>query len=393
MHGRGQSFVFSLIALTAALRLCLGSATAQAQPQQDAAPTCTIQVPVEQTAIVHPVHQGDLHLGNLRISIGSWHNRKNRFQGRPVVVTLDLGEAYPVRNIRLDCNPPNKWHTVEHAKLEASIDGQTWEPVTETKGPGPTKDVGAVPFELSAEVGKRFRFVRAVVMPQAFYVLTINHLDVVLDPEAEVRKGMRELARDRAFYEPDGPIDERWAEEGFWGEKWRNFDPSVPRVGGPGACVKAYFHNRTDGPLAIQGLTLNGVSVDEHLHVAADHHLRQVASLWIDPDEESEGFQVLVKAGEPVWYKAEPDPVPPNGVTEVTLRLRAQPDQPVSLDLVTDRGELAATATPARPHLDVLYLRPMLGRPERPPRPDPTRRRGTGGAGAGIPVEVAVDRG
>ena len=142
-----------------------------------AEPACTVHVPAEGPAVTRPLDLGSLRLGHVVVDrVGDWHNRKNRLREQPTTVTLDLGRALPVRRVRLDCNPPNKWHSLSRARIEASVTGEEWSTVAEEAGPGPTREVGAVPFELAADMSGAFRFVRAVVTPQSFYRLSIRTL-------------------------------------------------------------------------------------------------------------------------------------------------------------------------------------------------------------------------
>ena len=335
----------SMIMVLSAGRLCvIGDEGARA--------TCTIHVPVEEQSIVSAVNEGDLHLGRAHIVVGEWHNKENRFDGRPVVVTVDFGRVCAVDNVRL-AGRLRPWHAIGRAEIALAVEQDNYEVPATGDGPEPSR-TQHTRFELDVGCNRRpARYVRVTVFPKAFWRLNPGTLEIELAPGREVTEGVERLADDLAFYEPDGPIEERWADEGVWAEQWRNFSPGVPRVGGPGAYVKAYFHNRTRSPLEVRGLKLNGVLIDEHMHVAEDG---RGASLWINPDQESTDFQTLIAAGDPVWYKTEPERVPSGGIAEMTLRLRTQPADPLTLTLVTGAGELAVTTRPARPALDVLYV-------------------------------------
>ena len=96
--------------------------------------------------------------------------------------------------------------------------------------------------------GRVARFVWVTVFPRGLEHLSLDTLEVLVRQPA-VAAGVKALAGDLAFYEPDGPFPEGW--KVHWSqEEWRDFVPAVPSIGGPGAYVKAYFHNPRQTPVA-----------------------------------------------------------------------------------------------------------------------------------------------
>ena len=90
--------------------------------------------------------------------------------------------------------------------------------------------------------GQLARFIRVRVFPGNYWEFSHRQ---ARNPAAVTP--IRRLADDLAFYEPDGPFPEDW--QIHWSqEKWRDFLPGIPKIGGPGAYIKAYFHNRSKKP-------------------------------------------------------------------------------------------------------------------------------------------------
>ncbi|MDA1096587.1 MAG: hypothetical protein O3B84_04965, partial [Chloroflexi bacterium] len=160
-----------------------------------ARPSCTIDVPVVEQQIVRRVNEGDLHLGGMRIPVGDWHNKKNRFNARPVVVTVDLGRVYPVAQVRL-LSKLRPWHAIGTAELAVAVDPEEYEVLAVGDGPEPSRTEHSR-FALEADCDRlSARYVRATVFPKAFWRLDPGALEIELAPSAEVTAGIERLAGD-----------------------------------------------------------------------------------------------------------------------------------------------------------------------------------------------------
>ena len=87
------------------------------------------------------------------------------------------------------------------------------------------------------------------------------------------------------------------------------------------------------GPFCLLHRCRNGVLINGHMHVAEEG---RGVSLWINPDRESADFRALIEAGDPVWYRIEPERVAPGGIAEVTLQ-NGWSSTPVRIDALCSR--------------------------------------------------------
>jgi hypothetical protein len=101
-----------------------------------------------------------------------------------------------------------------------------------------------------------------------------------------------------------------------------------------GAYVHVFLKNNGGSSVTMNDVTLAGYSLKTVLK--RDPNLNDSASIyyyWDDPP------QAIFNAGEPVWYRLDPNPIPPGGVARATVRLRLVPvTQPVNLSIVTSAG-------------------------------------------------------
>jgi hypothetical protein len=92
-----------------------------------------------------------------------------------------------------------------------------------------------------------------------------------------------------------------------------------------GGYLHVYVRNTGTQPLIIGDVQLEGISLAEALRLSKDEkagiHPANVRIAKIPKEQ----IDRLVQLGEPVWWKADPDTVPPGGFADVTVRLRRNP--------------------------------------------------------------------
>ena len=81
-----------------------------------------------------------------------------------------------------------------------------------------------------------------------------------------------------------------------------------------------FLKNTGASSVTISDVTWAGYSLNTILK--RDANLHDTASIyykWDDPPQD------MFDAGEPVWYRADPNPIPAGGVARVVVRLRSVP--------------------------------------------------------------------
>ncbi len=130
-----------------------------------------------------------------------------------------------------------------------------------------------------------------------------------------------------------------------------------------GGYVFLYLQNTADSPVAITDLAVDGVKLSEGLAEGHDRvaglagHSVKICRL---PKEQTDK---LYAAGQPVWWKAEPFEVPPNGTAQVVIRLKRDPAvEKLKLGIVTSGGEVPAVVDvrKAQPRFAGIYFTPEL---------------------------------
>lgn len=119
-----------------------------------------------------------------------------------------------------------------------------------------------------------------------------------------------------------------------------------------GGSVHVFVRNASQKPLQVEDVLLEGVSLKQaialsaqkrkqFLHPASPHFSR------LPPGERGR----LLAAGEPVWWRVDPQPIPPNGTAEVLVRLRHQSSRPsLQLKLQSADGALAVSVPVQQNH-------------------------------------------
>ncbi len=152
-------------------------------------------------------------------------------------------------------------------------------------------------------------------------------------------------------YRPDRAFDHF---SRFWGEKDGlpnqlgaiDAPQDVPESAELGGSIHVYVRNTSPQPVTIEDVTLSGVSLKEAL-VYSDQRLRKkFASISFSKLEKPE-LDRLLACGEPVWWRADPAPIPAGGTAEVIVRLRRHPQvSAVPVGLIAGGPALKAEVRP-----------------------------------------------
>lgn len=111
----------------------------------------------------------------------------------------------------------------------------------------------------------------------------------------------------------------------------------------PGGYVQGFVLNRGAEAVRMSGVLLDGIDLARH--IVPDHIDRagiSAASYRLNKAERTppEVAARLDALGEPLWYEVRPNPVPPGGVAEVTVRLRRLPSRrALTVGVATAAGE------------------------------------------------------
>ncbi len=104
---------------------------------------------------------------------------------------------------------------------------------------------------------------------------------------------------------------------GFW--KTYGWGDSIPNcyVGG---ALAVYVRNTGGGSVTISDFTINGTGLANGIRCKTDKTYRcdQYACSVYYPSPK----QVLIDAGEPIWWRVEPNPIPAGGTAEIFVRMR-----------------------------------------------------------------------
>lgn len=158
-------------------------------------------------------------------------------------------------------------------------------------------------------------------------------------------------------YRPDQPFieflpqwHEGWALTGADGKPLVHAKRDMPL----GGCIHVYVRNTGKQPLAITDARLEGISLTEAIRLSKDEkagiHPASVRIAKIPQDQ----IDKLIAAGEPVWWKADPENVAPGGLADITIRLRRNPPAE------TMKVEVMCGESPLPARIEVKKAQPYL---------------------------------
>lgn len=161
-----------------------------------------------------------------------------------------------------------------------------------------------------------------------------------------------------AVFHADQPYPEYAS---LWREGWKWIDDQGQRVryadyASLGGYLQLYLRNNSADPVLLQDVLVDGVSLAAGIAPAPDaagSGEKYASGLAFSRLSERE-IGKLRDAGEPVWWKVDPNPVEPGSLAEVTIRLRHHPERDVIE--VTAAGEGARVSGVVR----VSHSRPRI---------------------------------
>ena len=151
--------------------------------------------------------------------------------------------------------------------------------------------------------------------------------------------------------------------EAFWSDSSQLDWGEKPVKRASGCSVHVFLRNDGPQPLEIQDVTLNGISLMKAVAFSEQRKMRKAvypASIYFSNLPKDS----LIAAGEPVWWRVEPNPIAPNAVSEVTIRLRRAPvGKTLTIGIGALKASVAVKADQPRiesisfsPNLDQVYL-------------------------------------
>ncbi len=107
-----------------------------------------------------------------------------------------------------------------------------------------------------------------------------------------------------------------------------------------GCNAMVFLKNTGVSPVTISDVSLAGHSLNNIIERNASlHDSASIYYHWDNPETEAPD---IMAAGEPVWYRADPNPIPAGGFSRVVVRLRFVPvTKPISLVVNTSAGNVA----------------------------------------------------
>lgn len=156
-----------------------------------------------------------------------------------------------------------------------------------------------------------------------------------------------------AEFAPDGEFPELlpWIIDGY-DLRFGSLDKTYKDIVSLGATLRLFFRNEGSQPVQIDGILLDGINLAEHIlpihkphswSNAANYHLNEPAITA--PEVAAQ----LDKLGEPVWFRARPNPVPAGAFGEAVIRFRAMPfAQTLSVRLESGKKTSQELLVPAK---------------------------------------------
>lgn len=134
-----------------------------------------------------------------------------------------------------------------------------------------------------------------------------------------------------ALYRPDAPFPEFtcfWSDSGQRELQLRG-QAAMEQAGKEpqGGSIHLFLRNTAQSSVTIQDVLLEGVSLKRAVAFSEQGKLREnlhAASIHFSDLPAAERDR-LISAGEPIWWKVDPQPIPAGGTAEVVVRLRLAP--------------------------------------------------------------------
>ena len=270
-----------------------------------------------------------------------WNNGdSNPLSGKVITITFDLGRVEQITRLRaLAVVPP--WYNVGSGAFLLSEEGKKWTrigakdgfPSHEGNG-GKRRRWEFIP-KMETTGG---RYVRFELKPSNFVHLNLGEITIDVADQPTAAAAKKTVASPlHGFFRPDVLPPKEW--DGYWGERWRNWNPDVPEEGGPGGYIQVYLNNEKGGPLHFRSIRLLD-NKGGQLDLPADFVSKgPYSSPRLGLPEDSPKLATIVAVGDPVWFDVEPSPVPAGGRAKLTIRCRTQPKEPPTI-VINDSEKL-----------------------------------------------------
>ncbi len=170
----------------------------------------------------------------------------------------------------------------------------------------------------------RLFLVTSLLIPPAALLLIVAPRSVPAAEPATLSVTSAEFLPDRAF-----PGLYPYIRDGY--DLKIDMRPEVPaydQIVQRGATLRVFLRNASGAPRGIDAVLLNGIDLAQHiLPIHREHRGLRAASHLLNDDSRTPPAvkQRLDALGAPIWYRVRPNPIPPGGFTEVTIRLRTIP--------------------------------------------------------------------
>lgn len=143
-----------------------------------------------------------------------------------------------------------------------------------------------------------------------------------------------------ATYRPDYERPEFAA---FW-KDWYNWGDQYVTYQASGA-LAIYVKNNGSSSVTISDLTINGTGLADGIRCNTTKTYKDGCDLYPCSVYYPSVKQVLVDAGEPIWWRIEPNPVPAGGTAEIFVRMRTRVLTTLSLVVQSSAGNVSASVT------------------------------------------------
>jgi hypothetical protein len=139
-----------------------------------------------------------------------------------------------------------------------------------------------------------------------------------------------------ASYRPDRRLPQ-W--DIFWKNAWKWGDETVPVY--PSGALAIYLKNTGTGSVTVSDLTINGAGLANGIRCSStaysDCNLKPCSVYYPSTN------WTLVNAGEPIWWKVDPNPIPAGGTAEAYVRMRSMVETTLSVVVQSNAGDVSAS--------------------------------------------------
>lgn len=140
-----------------------------------------------------------------------------------------------------------------------------------------------------------------------------------------------------AAYRPDRVLPEFYV---FW-KDWYNWGDSYIPYSASGA-LAIYVRNTGANSVTINDLLINGASMASGMGCTDNTYKCEMQACSVYYPRTN---QTLVSAGEPIWWRADPNPIPAGGTGEIFVRMRTRVLTTLSLVVQSSAGNISTSIT------------------------------------------------